>query len=464
MRRDSATMSEIPKKIFSTLKNRPIVKIVSPLQKFIHKEASGSRILLICILIGLVWINLPFGDTYTNFWNIEIGFKIGNLDFHQSILHWINDGLMATFFFLIGLELKREIIVGGLSDLKEASLSIFASLGGMIFPALIYLIFNPPKSTGAAGWGISMSTDIAIAIGILALFTYNIPKKLRLLLTSIAIIDDIGAILVIAIFYSTEIKWIFLVVSVLILAILFLLNKIGVRKNIVYVIPGILLWFFIFQSGIHSTITGILLAITIPATKSIDIDEFHAMSSKTLNSISEINLNDDDVSIYTRYIASIKALEEGFKKIQTPLEIIEHKLINWVVFLIVPIFALANSGIEFKALAGGAFSVNVFFGVFLGLLVGKPLGMLTFTYFYSKTKFFSFPKNISWIQIIGICFLGGIGFTMSNFIAGLAFTENTDFLNVAKIAILTASIISAILGFLIIRFSIKSKEKKDANA
>ncbi len=453
-------MSEIPKKLFSTLKDRPIVKIMSPLQKFIQKEASGSRILLICIVIGLIWINMPFGETYTNFWNIEIGFNIGNLDFHQSILHWINDGFMAIFFFLIGLELKREIIVGGLSDLKEASLSIFASLGGMVFPALIYLIFNPPKSSGAAGWGISMSTDIAIAIGILALFTYNIPKKLRLLLTSIAIIDDIGAILVIAIFYSTEIKWIFLVVSVLIFALLYLFNKIGVRKNIVYIIPGILLWFFVFQSGIHSTLTGILLAITIPATKSIDMDEFHAISSKTLNAISEINLNEDDVAKYTRYIASIKALEEGFKKIQTPLEIIEHKLINWVVFLIVPIFALANSGIAFGTIVGNTFSTNVFLGVFFGLLIGKPLGMMTFTYLYSKTKFFSFPKNISWTQILGICFLGGIGFTMSNFIAGLAFFDNVDFLNVAKIAILSASIISATAGFLIIRFSIKSRVKK----
>ena len=455
-------MSEIPKKIFNSLKDPPIVRIVSPLQKFIQKEASGSRILLICILIGLIWINLPFGDTYTNFWNIEIGFNIGSLDFHQSILHWINDGLMAIFFFLIGLELKREIIVGGLSDLKEASLSIFAALGGMVFPALIYLIFNPPKSTSIAGWGVPMSTDIAIAVGILALFSYNIPRKLRLLLTSIAIIDDIGSILIIAIFYSKEINWIFLLISGIILGFLILFNKIGVRKNIIYIIPGIILWFFVFQSGIHSTLTGILLAITIPATKRIDIDEFHSISCKTLNSISEINPNEEEVIRYTRYMASIKALEDGFKKIQTPLEILEHKLINWVVFIIVPIFALANSGIEFNALAGSNFSASVFLGIFLGLLIGKPLGMLVFTYLYSKTKFFSFPKNVSWIQIIGIFFLGGIGFTMSNFIAGLAFSDNTEFLTVAKLAILIASIISASIGFTIIRFSIRKRVKKDS--
>ena len=453
-------MSEIPKRIYNTLKNPPIVKISSPLQKFIHKEASGSRVLLICILLGLIWINIPFGDSYTNFWNIYIGFEIGNYDFHQSLLHWINDGFMAIFFFLIGLELKRELIVGGLTDLKEASLSIIAALGGMIFPAVIYLIFNPIGSEGIHGWGISMSTDIAISLGILALFSYNIPRKLKLLLTSIAIIDDLGAILIIAIFYSSSIQWIFLLVSGLIVGLLLVFNKLGIRNNSMYIIPGILLWFFVFQSGIHATLSGILLAITIPATKRIDIQEFHDMTDKTLGYIKDIDLQEGDSIVYSRYKAVIQALENGFRNIQTPLEILEHKIINWVAFLIVPLFGLANSGINFWTLDGSSFSVNVFLGVFLGLLIGKPLGMLSFSFFYSKTKFFKLPTNVNWLQLVGIGFLAGIGFTMSNFIAGLAFSDASSFLDTAKIAILLASIISAIIGYLVLRYSIKIRERK----
>lgn len=454
-------MSEIPKRIYNTLKNPPIIRIISPLQRFIHKEASGSRVLLLCVLIGLIWINLPFGDSYTNFWNTYIGFSIGSYDFHQSLLHWINDGLMAIFFFLIGLELKRELIVGGLTDLKEASLSIIAAIGGMILPAIIYLIFNPPRSEGANGWGIPISTDIAISLGILALFSYNIPRKLKLLLTSIAIIDDIGAILIIAIFYSSQIQWIFLLVSALIIIGLYSFNRIGVRKNIVYIIPGILLWFFIFQSGIHSTLSGILLAITIPATKRIDVDEFQEITTKTLGYISEIDLSEGDTVVYSRYKASIKALEEGFSNILTPLELIEHKLINWVVFFIVPLFGLANSGIAFSSLSSESFSANIFLGVFLGLLIGKPLGMITFSYIYSKTKFFNLPTNVNWLQLIGIGFLAGIGFTMSNFIASLAFQATDNLLDTAKIGILLASVISALIGYLIIRHSIKMREKVD---
>ncbi|MBY9001351.1 MAG: Na+/H+ antiporter NhaA [Candidatus Heimdallarchaeota archaeon] len=452
-------MSDIPKRIYSTLKNPPIVRIVSPLQKFIQKEASGSRILLICVLIGLIWINLPFTDSYTNLWNIYIGFNVGTFDFHQTLLHWINDGLMAIFFFLIGLELKREMIVGGLNDLKEASFSIVAAIGGMVLPLLIYLIFNPPGSIGARGWGIPMSTDIAISLGILALFSYNVPKKLKLLLTSIAIIDDIGAILVIAIFYSNQINWLFLAISALILAVLYVFNRLGIRSNLVYIIPGIILWFFVFQSGIHATLTGILLAAIIPATKRIDVSEFHEITSKTLNNIAEIDLSEGDSLVYSRYKASIHALERGFTNIQTPLELLEHTLINWVVFLIVPLFGLANSGINFWSLSSESFSINVFLGIFFGLLIGKPLGMLTFAFLYSKTKFYSLHAKINWLQLLGIGFIAGIGFTMSNFIAGLAFSDDRSLLDTAKIGILLASIIAAISGYLILRYYIKLREK-----
>jgi NhaA family Na+:H+ antiporter len=453
-------MSDIPKRLYRTLKNPPVLKISSPLQRFISKEASGSKILLICILIGLIWINLPFGETYTNLWNTYVGFSFGSLDFHQSLIHWINDGLMAIFFFVIGLELKRELLVGGLTDLKEASFSIVAALGGMIVPAIIYLIFNHPGSDGVAGWGIPMSTDIAISLGILALFTYNIPRMLKLLLTSIVIIDDLGAILIIAIFYSSQINWIFLLVSFSIFLILIVFNKIGIRNNMFYILPGILLWFFVFQSGIHATLTGVLLAITIPATKRIDIQEFQEMSTKTLNYIAEIDSTEDDVVVYSRYKATIHALETGFKNVQTPLEILEHKLLNWVVFFIVPLFGLANSGVNFISMSSNSFSVSVFLGTFLGLIIGKPLGMILFSWIYTKTKIVDLPINVNWLQIVGITFLGGIGFTMSNFIAGLSFSSETNLLDSAKAGILVASLLAAIIGYLILKYSIKRKSKR----
>jgi NhaA family Na+:H+ antiporter len=454
-------MSEIPKKVYRTLKNPPVLRISSPLQRFIKKEASGSRVLIICIFIGLLWINLPFGDSYVNLWNTHLSFSIGSYSFNQSILHWINDGLMAIFFFLIGLELKRELVVGGLTDLKEASLSIVAAIGGMVIPAVIYLTLNHPNSTGIKGWGIPMSTDIAISLGILILFSYHIPRKLKILLTSIAIIDDLGAIIIIAFFYSGTIKWQFLIVSLAIFGILLLFNKIGIRNNVLYIIPGIILWFCVFQSGIHATLTGVLLASTIPATKRMDLSEFHDLSKRILGSISEIDPAEGDVSIYTRYISSIHALEVGFKNIQTPLEIIEDKLINWTAFLIVPLFGLANSGISLKTINTETFSITIFLGVFLGLLIGKPIGLILFSWLYTKTKLVKLPTNVNWLQMSGIGFLAGIGFTMSNFIAGLAFSSETALLDSAKIGILSASIIAAILGYIILRSSIKKRISKE---
>ena len=454
-------MSDLPKKIYRTLKNPPVLRISTPLQKFIQKEASGSRILLICIIIGLIWINLPFGESYTNLWEMQIGFSMGIFNFNQSLLLWINDGLMAIFFFVIGLELKRELLVGGLADIKEASLSIIASIGGMIIPAIIFIIFNNPGSEGIVGWGTPMSTDIAISLGILALFSYKIPKKLKLLLTSIAIIDDLGAILAIAIFYTSQIEWIFLLLGIIIFTILLLLNHLGVRNIIFYIIPGLFLWFFIFQSGLHATLSGVLLAITIPASKRIDLSEFQDTSRKTLNYISEIDLAEGEVVVYDRYKASIHALESSFKSIQTPLEIIEYKLINWVAFLIVPLFGLANSGINIISIFRGSFSVNIFLGVFFGLLLGKPLGMMLFSWLYTKTKFGKLPSTVNWLQFLGMGFLGGIGFTMSNFIARLAYESNISFLDSAKIGILIASIVAAIVGYVILSYSIKRRIKKN---
>ncbi|MFX1538127.1 MAG: Na+/H+ antiporter NhaA [Promethearchaeota archaeon] len=453
-------MSEKAKKIYRTFKSPPIIQVVSPLQRFIKQETTSSKILLVCILLGLIWANIPYGDSYSTLWNIIISVKIGSLEISQPLIWWINDGLMTIFFFVIGLELKREILIGGLNDKKAAAFAILTGLGGMIIPIFFFMSLNYPKSAGFGGWSIPISTDIAIALGVLSLFSYNIPRKIKLMLTSMAIIDDVGSIIVISIFYSHSINWLFFGLSILVLAILIVFNRVGIRNLLFYLLPGIVLWFFVLTSGIHATISGVLLAAVIPATKRIDLCDFYDISKKSLADISEMELDTDEVSCYTRVISQVHALEEGFQNIRAPLEIIEHKLIGWVAFLIIPLFALANAGINFFDLTTNPFTSRVFWGIILGLVLGKPIGVISVTLISKKTKLFNMPATVNWFHIVGMAFLRGIGFTMSSFLAGLAFYSDFELLSISKIAILLGSVISGIIGFVLLKFSIKKMKKE----
>ncbi len=448
-------------RIYKTMKNPPIIKVVSPLQRFIEKEATGSKILLVCILFGIIWANIPWGDTYEAFRNIVVGFSFWNISISQPLIWWINDGLMTIFFFVIGLELKREIIVGGLNNKKDALVAIITGITGMIFPIIMFMLINYPKFTSFKGWSIPSATDIAIALGIISLFSYNVPKKIRLLITAMAIIDDVGSIIIIAIFHSHSINWLFFGLSLVIIGILVVFNIVGIRNSFFYIIPGLVLWFFILSSGIHATISGVILAATIPATKRIDLSDFYANSKKSFNDISDLELNPDEVTCYNRVIAQVYALEKGFQNIRTPLDILEHKLIGWVAFLIVPIFALTNSGINFFALNINPFTDRLFWGIILGLVLGKPLGIFLGTIISLKTKLFIKPSNVNWYHLFGMCFLMGIGFTMASFLAGLSFYENLDLLSTAKIAILLGSIISGVIGYLLFRTSVKRLLKEN---
>ena len=448
-------------RIYRTIKNPPIIKVVSPLQRFIEKEATSSKILLACILFGIIWANIPLGNTYEVFWNINLGIQIWNLDLTQPLIWWINDGLMTIFFFVIGLELKREIIVGGLNDKKDAFFALLTGLSGMIFPVIFFMFLNYPGSSTFKGWSIPISTDIAIALGILSLFSYNIPKKIRLILTSMAIIDDIGSIIIISIFYSHSINWLFFGLSIAIIVLLMLFNFLGIRNLLFFIIPGIILWFFILSSGIHATIAGVICAAAIPATKRIDLCDFYDISKKSLNDISEIELDPDDVSCYNRVISQVHALEKGFENIRTPLNIIEHKLIGWVAFLIVPIFTIANSGINFFLLETNPFTNRLFWGIILGLVLGKPIGVLLVTIIGIRTKLFIKPDNVNWYHLLGMSFLRGIGFTMSIFLGGLAFSSDLELLSIAKIAVLFGSLISGIAGFVFLKLSIRKQKSKN---
>jgi NhaA family Na+:H+ antiporter len=325
----------------------------------------------------------------------------------------------------------------------------------MIIPMALFMTLNYPQSTSFRGWSIPIATDVAIALGILSLFSYNIPRKIKIMLTSMAIIDDVGSIIVIAIFHSHSNNWLFFGLSLLLIIILIIFNIIGIRNILFYIIPGIALWFCILSSGIHATIAGVILAATIPATKRIDLCDFYEMSRKSYNDICELEINPDEVSCYNRVIAQVHALEKGFQNIRTPLDIIEHQLIGWVAFLIVPIFALANAGISFLTLTTNPFTSRVIWGIILGLVIGTPFGVLITTFVSYKAKLFEKTPTINWYHLAGMAYLQGIGFTMASFLASLAFYSESDLLAISKLAILIGSLISAIVGFLLLKQSVR---------
>ena len=382
---------------------------LSVFKKFFHSGKVGGIILLICVIISLIIANSSQKDNFANFLTQNLGFSIGNFSLNYTLSAWINDGLMAIFFLLVGLEIKRELIEGELSTLKKASLPVLAAIGGMAFPALIYFFFNKGEAT-ASGWGIPMATDIAFALAIIALLGKSVPASLKIFLAALAIADDLGAILVIAIFYTAEIQWPYLLLAALIFALLLAFNYFKIISLWFYLIPGIFLWYLVHHSGIHATIAGVLLAFTIPT-------------------------NDTDVL--------------------SPLEKLEHFLTTPVNFIIMPIFALANTNITFQKEMVSGLASPLGFGIILGLFFGKTIGVTLLSWFAVKIKLAKLPSGANWKHIIGVGMLAGIGFTMSIFVSLLSF-EKAEYITEAKFAILCASVISGAIGF----FYLKSIKKQ----
>lgn len=374
-------------------------------QRFFRSGQVGGFLLLICVAISLIIANTASKESFESFLTTKIGFGAIN----YSILAWINDALMAIFFLLVGLEIKRELLEGELSSVKSATLPVIAALGGMLVPALIYSAFNKGTET-AGGWGIPMATDIAFALAIIAMLGKSVPTSLKIFLAALAIVDDLGAILVIAIFYTNQIHFEYLAMAGGILVLLGLMNYFGVKKLVFYLIPGIFLWYFIHHSGIHATVAGVLLAFTIPT-------------------------NETDV--------------------ESPLEKLEHFLTAPVNYIIMPIFALANTNITFqKEMLTGLVS-PLGLGIIVGLFVGKTIGVTFFSWLAVKLKWADLPTGAGWKHILGLGMLAGIGFTMSIFIALLSFSEVLH-VSEAKFAILTASILSGVVGFVFLK-SVKAK-------
>ena len=383
-------------------------------KKFIQTESKAGIILIFCVFLSILIANSPLGVYFNDLLHLKLGINIRNIDLKYSSLSWINDGLMAVFFLYVGLEIKREILDGELASVKQASLPIVAALGGMLMPALLFGLINY-KAVTSSGWGIPMATDIAFAIGILSVLGNRVPNSLKVFLTALAIVDDLGAILVIAIFYTSDIHLNYLLFAAGVFALQMAMNYFGVKKLVFYLIPGMVLWYLIHHSGIHATIAGVLTAIAIPATST---------ASQT-----------------------------------SPLERLESLLGNPVSYLIMPLFALANTNIKFESEMIKGLTNPLGLGIIAGLFIGKPLGITLASWLAIKLKIAKKPRLASWKQISGVGILGGIGFTMSIFVSLLSFASPLFQLE-AKFSILIASIISAAAGFVLLNILSKKQTKE----
>jgi NhaA family Na+:H+ antiporter len=425
-------------------------KLISPFDMFLNSTTTSGFLLFAVTIISLTMASKLGNEFWHHFWEQKIIFSVGDfLNINLSWHHFVNDGLMALFFLLVGLELKREVLVGELSSISDAILPVVAAIGGMVVPALIYTSFNI-GSPSASGWGIPMATDIAFAIGILVLLSWRVPKGLIIFLTALAIADDLGSVLVIAIFYTKTISWIFFGYAAIVLSLLLLLNRGGIRHPLPYILLGIILWFYVLQSGIHATLAGIILAMIIPARPFYTPESF----DKRLNELytdfhHETRSETPNDLLRNHQMATIaESLESAAKAVQSPLQRIEHTLSQWVAFLIIPVFAFANANIDLTIIDWKSILNNkVTVGVITGLVLGKFIGISLFSWLAVKTSIAQLPNGIKWKHILGAAWLGGIGFTMSLFVSQLAF-ENILYQEQAKIGVLIASFISAIIGLI----------------
>jgi NhaA family Na+:H+ antiporter len=427
----------------------PIARILIPFQRFARTESAGGIVLIACMLVALLWANSPWWESYYHVWETPLSVGVGPYQLSYSLHHWINDGLMAVFFFLVGLEIKRELLIGQLSSAKRAALPIAAALGGMLVPALIYAALNA-GTAGARGWGIPMATDIAFALGVLALLGPRAPLALKIFLAALAIVDDIGAVLVIALFYTEGVSWAALGMAGVFLLGMLLLNRMGARHPGVYLLFGIALWLAFLKSGIHATLAGVLSATAIPARTRIDTQEFLDRGQALMHDFDAAGVEGEDVLTNHDQQAVIQALENACEEAQAPLQRIEHDLQLWVAFLIVPLFALANAGVHLTGDFGAALTHSVTLGVILGLVVGKPLGITFFSWLAVRVGLAAKPPGVTWRALHGVSWLGGIGFTMSLFIATLAFPD-AALVDEAKIGILAASLLAGVVGWALIR-------------
>ncbi len=426
----------------------PIEKIIAPVSRFIHLEHTSGIVLLFSVIVAIILANSSASESFHHLWELKLSVGFDSHVLSQPLHIWINDGLMAIFFFVIGLELKREFMDGELSSISKATLPMVAALGGMIVPALIYVLLN--QGTDAShGWGIPMATDIAFALALLSMAGKNVPPAVKVFLSALAVADDLGAVLVIAFFYTAQVDFTALSIAGAFVLTLLVGNYLGVRSSIFYMLLGIVVWLGFLLSGVHATLAGVIVAFTIPAVTRID-EKQYAFRLEQLTARFKAQVPTNSTLLTTEQVNLIQEVKQLSVAAETPLQKIEYALHPWVAFLIMPLFALSNSGIPIGADFLSAIMNPVSLGVIAGLVVGKCVGIFGFTWLMVKLNIGRLPLNASWTHMLGISILGGIGFTMSLFISGLAF-DNPLYVDQAKYGILIASIIAGVLGTMVLR-------------
>ncbi len=423
--------------------------LLRPFEDFFKRQAAGGILLIAATALALLLANSPFSEAYFHFWEIELTVGFDRFGLTKTLHHWINDGLMAVFFFVVGLEIKREFLAGELASARKAALPFAAAIGGMLVPALIFCLFNqrPPQ---VHGWGVPMATDIAFALGVIALLGDRVPRSLAIFLTALAIVDDLGAVLVIAVFYTGTISVPALGAGVLLLLVLVAGNRLGLQHPNFYALVGFAFWVALLKSGVHASIAGVLIGATIPVRARHGHEEFLFRTSRLQQRYREIETIEGPF-LHEERLGILLAMEQVCHDSMSPLQRMEHVMNPWVIFGVMPIFALANAGVSLDLSALPVALVSpVTLGVLLGLLIGKPLGIFFFSWLAVRLRLCDIPDGVSWRQVLGAGILGGIGFTMSLFITSLAFSDPalvTD----AKIGIFTASLLAGLAGYALLR-------------
>ncbi|MNJ94943.1 Na(+)/H(+) antiporter NhaA [compost metagenome] len=424
---------------------------INPLKVFISNSVMGGITLFIAAVIAVIMANSPWSEWYLNLWKYKIAITLnGNTFLDYDVQHWINDGLVAVFFFVLGLELKREMVAGQLSGIKNATLPIIVGISGMIFPAIIFLLLNGTNSEAASGWGIPMACDIAFILGVLYLLGDKVPASVKIFFTAFGIVDDLGAILIIALFYTNEISYVHLMIGLSFFLVLILANKLGVRNTLFYAVVGILgVWVPFLLSGIHATIAAVLVAFTIPVSTKISEQGFLSKIKKFSIRLNDANTNDTS-AVTKEQLHILGEIKTMTKHAMTPLQRLEHDLHPVVSFVVMPLFALANAGVVFTLDFNSLLANNIFTGIVFGLIIGKFIGIFGVTAILVKLKMAKLPHNMTLRHLFGISILSGIGFTMCLFITGLAYTDDVHIAQ-AKLGIFTASILAGILGYIILK-------------
>ncbi len=433
--------------------------IKEPIHQFIRLETSSSIILFFSTILALILANSPLRESFLGFWENKITISVPGFELSKPVLKWINDGLMAIFFFLIGLEIKREILTGELSHLKKASLPMFAAIGGMLIPALTFIVLNKGNA-GSEGWGIPMAADIAFTLGILKLLGNKVPTGLKVFLMAFAIIDDLGAVLVIAFFYSSNLVWSYIGIALAIVVVLLILSYRGFYSKYFFFILGIVVWVLFLKSGIHSTIAGVLMAFTIPLRRTTDTRSFYETGKENLEQfLQDCKLQDEKSVLSKKQLHVLDELEEITEKTAPPLQYLEHRLHGWVSYVIMPLFAFANAGVVFSFSGNTNFALSA--NIALSLIVGNAVGIFLFSFLAIKLNLAELPENVSMKHIFGMAFLGGLGFTMSLFINNLAYSDAV-LINSAKMGILLGSFVAGVLGYILLKFSLRAGKNEEA--